>query len=198
MRHVRLFSLLAAVAAFPPTPATAADTVCPASSMQFFYCSGLTRAAQYDSTCGAPGLSGTVRVHFDLAQKTLGMDATTIPFFSPSGSMRVADIYRLVGGATSTPVTFNIRMPVTAALYVPSFESNSQAAAGASLEVDGVVVAQASESYACSFGNCTTTGSLSAPLLAQVTIPVGQDFVMVAGLTASVQISDCGGGYEPR
>lgn len=194
MRRLGFFPVLAAGAMFPPALANGAATVCPASSMQFFYCSGLTHAAQYDSTCGAPGFSGTVRVHFDLAQKTLGMDATTIPLSSPSGLIRVADIYRLVGGTPGTPVTFSIRMPVTAAFHVPAFEDNSQATAGASLEVDGVVVAQASESYACSFGNCTTTGSLSAPLLVQVTIPQGQDFVLVAGLTASAKVSG-GGGY---
>ena len=194
MRHVRLFFVLATLTLFPPTLATGDVTVCPTSSMQFG-CSALTNAAQYDSTCGTPGFTGTVRVHFDLAQRTLGMDATTpVSFFSPSGSMRVAEIYRLVGGTPGTPVTFNIRMPVAATLYVPFFDDNGRAAAGASLEVDGVVVAQASESYACSFSNCTTTGSLSAPLLAQVTIPVGQDFVLVAGLTASVRISGSNSG----
>lgn len=195
MRHFGLLSIIAAaVAMLPPAIATGAATVCPASSAQFNGCAALTQAVQYDSTCGTYGWSGTVRVHFDLVQMTLGINADTpLPNFIPSGSMRVADIYRLVGGTPGTPVAFNIRMPVAAAFYVPPWEYGSQASAGASLEVDGVVVAQASETYACTFGNCTHTGSLSAPLLAQVTIPVGQDFVLVAGLTALVHVFGSGG-----
>jgi hypothetical protein len=57
----------------------------------------------------------------------------------------------------------------------------------ARLEVDGVVLAQASEVRDCTdFFSCTTTGNLTTSLSAPLSIPAWQEFVIVTRLSASV------------
>jgi hypothetical protein len=182
MRRLDLFSILAALGMCVPTLAAGEATVCPASALHLGTCDYSTNVGQYDITCSngpAPGGRG----YFELAQRTLGVALyNPCTCYHVDAWIRVAEVYRLVGGTPGTPVTFTIRMPVSPTLHVPAFGSPLNATAVATLELDGALVAEASETRSCAFGNCTTTGSLSVPLSAQATIPVGVDFVVVAGL----------------
>ncbi len=107
--------------------------------------------------------------------------------FASSGETRMAERYILIGPSPGTPVAFTLHMPVTATIFVVGDDVPTSASGTAKLELDGVVVAQASETHSChDYFVCTTTGNLSTTLSAGVTIPSHQPFQLVTRLTGGV------------
>jgi hypothetical protein len=157
--------------------------VCPTSSITLLGCgTSSTQAAAMDTQC-----IFTQDAHFDLVADTLGL-ALQPEGFQGNGEVAAAERYRIVGPSPGTPVSLALRMPISATLYVTSSDTPGTSSGTAKLEVDGVVLAQADEvrDCCCEF-QCTTTGQLTTSLTAVVSIPAGQDFVVVTRLSASVR-----------
>ena len=130
---------------------------------------------------------------FQEAQAAFNLPLGTIdislypPFGGSSGEIHMAERYMLTGPPAGTPITFTLRLPVTATIAVVGSDVATSASGTASLELDGVVIAQASETRSChDYFDCTTTGNLSTTLSAGAEIPSGQAFQLVTRLTGSV------------
>jgi hypothetical protein len=144
-----------------------------------------TQVAAMDTSCGpeqAPWENG----RFDLLADTLGLGVQP-PGFGGSGEVAAAERYRIVGAAPGTPIPFTLRMPISAVLFVFPSDLHAMSSGTAKLEVDGVVLAQASEVRDCTDAfTCTTTGNLTTSLTAALSLPAWREFVVVARLSASV------------
>jgi hypothetical protein len=174
-----------------PPAARAAAADCPASTMYLSECTTSSSAAVFDTACG---FFPYARGHYNLVQDTLGL--SLMPLFGSVGAwIHAGESYHLIGRPPGTPVPFTLRMPISAGIYASPQDIPTSATGNASLAVDGAVVAQASESHACDWYNCTTIGNLSTPLTAGLVIPSGQEFLVVASLAASIagNIVDPGG-----
>ena len=174
-------------------PATAAE--CPTSSFQVdapypYACDVQTNEATFDTTCGSTFTRG--RGHFDLVQRTIGLSLLAGAMEGGTVTLDVAERFLPIGPPPGTPITCTLRMPVSASVSAyGDIDTPASAKGSAQLEVDGAVVAQASEHRLCYASDCTITGNLTTTLSTTLEITSGQAFLVLATVSAN------GGGYNP-
>ena len=146
-----------------------------------------TTAAAMDTVCIFYPPYANFRAGFDLPDGTISLWLDALSS-SVAGDVRMVERYVLTGPPAGTPISFTVSMQLAATLELDNFSDIPISVSGtARLELDGVVIAQASKTRSClGYGNCTTTGDLPTTLSASVQIPSGQEFEIASSLAGSV------------
>jgi hypothetical protein len=189
MRHATA-SVLVLISTVVMTSWSSAQTPCPTSTMTLpDGCTIATTNAALDTTCPPQPYWTRGRGHFDLDADQLGLalDYRSSPCCGDlSGRVRAADRHRLVGAPAGTPIPLTIRLQTAASIVAGASDFDASATGSGALEVDGVVVAQATQTTVCDgdplFPICTTTGNVST-VSADLVIEAEQEFTLVAELS---------------
>ena len=192
MRHATtiLFALFFIAAA---ASRSSGQTTCPSSTFAGGSWNISTTQAVFDTTCPVqPSFNGRVRGHFDLTTDQLGLNvAQPSGYLDVHGHLRVADRHRLVGLPAGTPVSFSIRLSTAASVIAFGSDFPTWASGTARIEVDGNLVAEATQRRSCDgdefFPTCTTTGDV-ATVTANLIIEAEREFQLTADLRGGISL----------